>query len=221
MNTIWLKIAAAAVVVVIVIIVAGHFTSNKPGTPAPAEPPQKQKTFYDMADRDKQFNEAPKPVEEPAAQPAQEPAAQPAQEPTAPPAQPQPAPLPPPPTMARPAGVWFPSDITSPMTLYFKRMSEEDDIAAQQILPYATAGRSIGRLPIMQYGFMMKACRQIEERWPDSWYAFRAKQMMEEITQYSDRYAKQYNITPQELDISRFLKPRQGLEPRRVEPIRR
>jgi hypothetical protein len=100
-------------------------------------------------------------------------------------------------------------------------MSEEDDIAAQQILPYATAGRSIGRLPIMQYGLMNKACLQIEERWPNSWYCFRAKQMMEEITQYSDRYAGTYKITPQRLDISRFMKPRRGTEPRTVEPMRR
>ncbi len=216
MNTIWLKIAAVAVVVVIVIIVAGHFTSEKPQ--APSEPPQKQKTFYDMADRDKQFNEAPKPVEEPPAQPAQEPAPQPEPQP----AQQSPAQPPTPqPTIARPPGVVFPSDITSPTTLYFARMSEEDDLQAQQVFPYATAGRSMGRLPVMQYGLMMKACRLVEERWPDSWYSFRAKQMMEEITQYSDRYAKQYNITPKELDISRFMKPRQGMEPRRVEPIRR
>jgi hypothetical protein len=100
-------------------------------------------------------------------------------------------------------------------------MSEEDDLQAQQLLPYATAGRSIGRLPIMQYGLMMKACQQIEERWPDSWYCFRAKQMMEEITQYQDRYAAMYKITPQRLDISRFMKPRRGTEPRTVEPIRR
>jgi len=89
------------------------------------------------------------------------------------------------------------------------------------LLPYATAGRSIGRLPVVQYGLMNKACLQIEERWPDSWYAFRAKQMLEEITQYQDRYAQMYKITPQRLDISRFMKPRQGTEPRMVEPIGR
>ncbi len=210
MNTIWLKIAAVAVLVVIIIIVAGRFNSDKP---APSEP-EKQKTFYDMAERDKQFNEPPKPAEEPPAQPAQEPAPQPAPQPPA-------QQMPPVPTMARPAGVVFPSDLTGPTKLYFKPMSEEDDIAAQQILPVATAGRSIGRLPVMQYGLMMRAIEQIEQRWPESWYAFRAKQMMEEITTYSDRYAQNYKITPQRLDISRFLKPRQGTEPMTVEPIRR
>ena len=215
MNTIWLKIAAVAVAVVIAIIVVGRFRSDKPTPQAPSEPPAKQKTFYDMADRDKQFNEAPKPVEPPAAQPAPEPAPQPQ------PVQAQPPQPSPQPTMARPPGVVFPSDLKGPTTLYFMPMSEENDIQAQQLLPYATAGRSIGRLPIMQYGLMNKACLQIEERWPDSWYCFRAKQMMEEITQYSDRYAGTYKITPQRLDISRFMKPRRGTEPRTVEPMRR
>jgi len=117
-------------------------------------------------------------------------------------------------------GVVLPSSITQATTLYFKPLSEEDDIAAQQLLPYATAGRSIGRLPVVQYGLMMKAVEQIEQRWPDSWYCFRAKQMMEEIAQYSDRNAQTYKITPQRLDISKFLKPGQGTEPREVKPIR-
>ncbi len=219
MNTIWLKIAGVAVVAVIIIVVLGRFRTEKP-SPAP-EPParseqaDKPKTFYDMADRDKQFNEPPPPVEPPAeqAQPAQEPETQP---------EPQPAqPVEPPPQPSRPAGVVYPSDLKGPTTLYFVPMSEEDDIQAQQLLPYATAGRSIGRLPVMQYGLMNKACLQIEERWPDSWYAFRAKQMLEEITWHQDRYAMMYKITPQRLDISRFMKPRRGAEPRTVEPIRR
>jgi hypothetical protein len=217
MNSIWLKIAGAAVVAVVVIVVIGRFQADKPAATASA-PAEKPKTFYDMADRDKQFNEAPKPVAEPPAQPAPEPAA----------TQAAPAPAPAPPEeltpaqalQQRPPGIVYPSDLKGPTTLYFVPLSEEDDIAAQQILPYATAGRSIGRLPIMQYSLMMKAVEQIEQRWPDSWYCFRAKQMMEEITQYQDRYAQQYKITPQRLDISKFMKPRRGTEPRQVEPIR-
>ncbi len=205
MNTIWMKIAGVAVVLVVILIVASRFMSDKPAPQAGPEEPAGQRNFYDVADRDKQFQEEPKPVEEPAAaepQPAEQPAAQ---EPA-----PQPAPA------ASP--YILPSRITQPTTLYFKPMSEIDDIAAQQILPYATAGRSIGRLPMMQYGLMVKACRQIEERWPDSWYAFRAKQLLEEIY---ERYAANYKITEQELDISRFMKPRQGTEPRTVEPVQR
>jgi hypothetical protein len=216
MNTIWLKIAGVAVVAVIVIVVLGRFGGSK-SAPEPraqqteSKPAEKPKTFYDMADRDKQFGEAPKPAEPQAAEAPQPPPAQ-------PPA-PQPAP-PTPPTTAQLAatGIFLPSAITQPTTLFFKPLGEIDEIEAQRILPYATAGRSIGRLPVMQYGLMVKACRQILERWPDSWYAFRAKQMLEEI---SERYAQNYHITPQEMDISRYLKPREGTQPFNVEPLRR
>jgi hypothetical protein len=210
MSSIWVKIAGAAVVIVLVIVILGRFGGDKPAS----EPAAKDKTFYDMAERDKQFNEEPKAVSEPPAEPAQQPAA----EPQAPPEQPAQQTTPPAQEpVAQAPGVLLPSNITRPTTLHFKPLSEDDDIAAQQLLPYATAGRSIGRLPMVQYGLMVKACRQIEERWPDSWYAFRAKQMLEEI---SERYAANYKITPQELDISRFLRPRQGTEPRTVEPVR-
>jgi hypothetical protein len=216
MNTLWLKIAGVAIVVVVIIVVIGKFRSGGT-TPAPArqtqsEKAEKPKGFYDMADRDKQFLEKPKAAgeqkaeqpQEPVPEPQTQPAQQPAQAPT------QPA--------GRTARFIFPSDIIKPTTLYFKPLEEMDDIQAQELLPYATTGRSLGRLPFLQYGLMVKACRQIEQRWPDSWYAFRAKQMLEEI---SERYALNYKISKRELDISRFLKPRKDTEPRIVEPIRR
>ena len=202
MNTFWLKMAGVVVaVLVLIVLIKGFLPSG--GEPQPEE---KQKTFYDMADRDKQFLEEPKAVTEQPSEPATQ-----AQVPQQPPQ----ASTPP---TGRTPGVVLPSDIQVPTTLYFKPLEEVEDIQAQELLPYAAAGRSIGRLPVMQYGLMVKACRQIEQRWPDSWYAFRAKQMLEEI---ADRYAANYKITEQELDISRFTKPRQGTEPRIVEPIRR
>jgi len=214
MNSIWLKIAGVAVVAVVVIVVVGRFQSDKPApgssTPAESKQSEKPKTFYDMADRDKQFAQAPKPAEP---QPAEQ------QPPVATPPTPEP-PQPPVPTPPQPvaSGVVLPSSITQPTTLYFKPLGEEDDIAAQELLPWAAAGRSIGRLPMVRYSLMLKACRQAEERWPDSSYAFQAKRMLEEI---SDRYGATYKITPQELDISRFLKPRPGTQAVKVEPIRR
>jgi hypothetical protein len=186
-NSIWLKIAGVAVVVVVVIVVLGRLGGDKPAS----APPEEEKTFYDMAERDKQFQEEPKPAGEPAPGQTQQPAAQ-SQAPTEQPSAPQPT--------AQVPGVVLPSSITQPTTLYFKPLDEIDDIAAQELLPWAVAGRSIGRLPMVQYGLMVKACRQI----------------LEEITQYT----KNYKITPQELDISRFMKPRRGSEPRTVEPVR-
>jgi hypothetical protein len=184
MNTLWLKIAGVAVVVVIVIVIIGKFRSGGT-TPTPArqtqpEQAEKPKGFYDMAERDKQFLEEPKAVGEQKAEQPQEPIpqmqTQPAQQPAQAPTQP---------AEHAPRFI-FPSDIIKPTTLYFKPLEEIEDIQAQELLPWATTGRSLGRLPVLQYGLMVKACRQIEQRWPDSWYAFRAKQMLEEI---SERYA--------------------------------
>jgi hypothetical protein len=213
MNSIWMKIAGVAVVAIVVIVVVGRFTSDKPAstssTPAESKQAEGPKTFYDMADRDKQFAQAPKPAEaEPAAE-QQPPAVTPPQPPQ-PPAQASPQP---------PAdNVVLPSSITQRMNLYFKPLDEEEDIAAQELLPWVATGRSLGRLPMVQYGLMVKACRQAEERWPDSVYAFRAKQALEEIY---ERYAANYKITRQELDITRFLKSRPGTQAMPVDPIRR
>jgi hypothetical protein len=122
------------------------------------------------------------------------------------------------PAQATASNIVLPSAITQPTDLYFKPLSEEDDIAAQELLPWVATGRSLGRLPMVQYGLMVKACRQAEERWPDSIYAFRAKQALEEIY---ERYAANYKITQQELDITRFLKPRPGTQAIKVKPVQR
>lgn len=210
MNTIWLKIAAAAVVLVVVLAVISNLTSNDsaPTTEAPSQEADRPKTVYDSFERDKQFLEQAQPADEPVV--AQEPETEPQtvrevprQEPTPQPAQPQ-------------SQYLLPSSITQTTTLYFKPLDEIDDIAAQQLMPWVTTGRSLGRLPVLQYGAMVKTCREVLQRWPDSEYAFRAKQLLEEIF---ERYGEQYRITEQELDISRFMKPRQGTVAKKVEPV--
>jgi hypothetical protein len=213
MGSIWLKIAGIAVLAVVVLVVVGRFKSDKPDSSAPPASGQseKNKTFAQVAERDKQFATAPKPAED---QPVEQPA------PVATPPAPQP-PQPPAPAPAQPVagGVVLPSSITKTTTLYFKPLSEEEDIAAQQLLPWAQTSRSIGRLPMMSYGPMVRACRDILTRWPESAYAFRAKQMLEDIST-SSRVGG-FDIKPQEMDISRFLKPRQGTQAVKVEPVQR
>jgi len=208
MNTIWLKIAAGAVVLVVVLIVGSTFMSEEPA-PAPSQEDQPQ-TFYDKAERDKQFQEEPKAVEpEPAAQP---PAEQPEQASPSQPAQ-EAAQEP----VQQASGIVLPSSITRATKMYFKPMSEIEDIEAQRLLPVVTAARSIGRLPVTHFKLMVDGCRQILQKWPDSWYAFRAKQMLEEMP---ERFWRNYKVTEEELDISKFLTQRRGTEPRTVEPIR-
>lgn len=209
MNTIWMKIAAVAVVLVIALVVGSKFMSSDEPQSVPAEE-EESKTFYDMADRDKQLGEVPQP-DAPAdtdPEPDPEPAAQAAEPTPQPPVQN---------TAAAPTGVVFPSRITKTITLYFKPLEEIEDIEAQRILPMATVGRSIGRLPVTHFKLMVDGCRLILRKWPDSSYAFRAKQMLEEMP---ERFWRNYKVTEQELDISKFLTQRPGTLPHTVEPLR-
>ncbi len=84
-----------------------------------------------------------------------------------------------------------------------------DKIEAERFLSPAVTGRSLGRL---RTGFklMMDACRQVIEKWPDSWYAYRAKQM---IIDMPERYRERYKVTEEELDLSMFYKQRPGTKP--------
>jgi len=209
MNTVWVKIAGIAVVIVVVVVVLGRFRSSESGSdssPTASEQNDEPKTFYDMAERDKQLVEPMQPDQSEVADTQETTAATPATPPPAAQAADQP-----------PSGVVLPSSITKATTLHFKPLDEIEDIEAQRLMPVVGAGRSIGRLPITQYGLMVQGCRQVLQRWPDSSYAFQAKRMLEEI---AERYARNYKITPEEMDISRFLKPRQGTQPYTVEPIR-
>ena len=215
MNSIWLKIAGIAVIAVVVIVVIGRLQSDKPaaGPAAPTETrqPERTRTFADVAERDRQFATAPKPAESQPVEPPPPAAAPPAPQPAQPPAQ-----------TAPPAadGYVMPSSLVPGTKLYCKPLSEEDEIAAEQLLPWTATTRSIGRLPMMgTYGLTVRSCRDILSRWPDSKYAYRAKQILEDIST-SARSAGQ-NITRQEMDVSRFLKPRPGTEQIPADQIRR
>ena len=195
MNTFWLKVAAGIVGIVVIVVIIGMFTSNV----SPPEEPEK--TFYDQAREDKEkFLAEPKAVESPDQQQVPEqnqaieekaPAEEAATETK--PQQPAPKPAAPP----------------EPKTLYFKPLSEIDQIEAERLLNVAAPGRSLGRLRT-GYKLMMDTSRQIIKRWPDSWYAYRAKQM---IIDMPERYRERYKVTEDELDLSMFYKQRPGTKP--------
>jgi hypothetical protein len=195
MNTFWLKIAGIAVAVVVGIVVVSMFLPHGPQGVQEPKPPEK--TFYDQAEQDKKkFLAEPKPLEN---QQQQTPTPAPQQPPenkteAAPPA--QPAVTPPKPT--------------EPTVIYCKELSEIDDIEAQRLLNVAVPDRSIGRLPMTGFKLMVDCCRQILQKWPDSWYAYRATQLLADMP---ERYQKRYSITKEELDVSRFAVPRPGTKP--------
>jgi len=189
-NTFWLKIAGAAVGVVVVIVLISVFTGGGDQS-QPAEP---EKGFYDQVEKDKEkFLTAPQPVEPSKQEVTLEPNVPPAEKNIAEPVQPT-VPVPEPP---------------KPTTLYFKELSEIDDIEAQRLLNATVPGRSMGRLQI-GFKLMVDNCRRIIQKWPDSWYAYKAHLMLADIP---PRYQKRYSITEQEMDVSKFSKPRPGTKP--------
>jgi len=100
------------------------------------------------------------------------------------------------------------------VTLYFSELPEIEKIEAERLLHVAVPGRSIGRLPMTGYNLMVTNCRQIIQRWPDSWYAYRAKQMLGDMPR---RFWAPHHITEDEVDLSRFAEPRPGTQPFVVE----
>jgi hypothetical protein len=188
MNTFWLKIAALAVVVVVVIVLIGVFSSSERSRPAAEsanEPEIKPKTFYDQVEKDREkFLAEPQAAEEQVRE------------------QNQPA------DNQTPAGPV--RSAVKPAQLYFRPLSEIDEIEAARLLSVAVPGRSIGRLPGTGFKLMVDMCRQIISKWPDSWYAYRAKQMLIDMP---TRFRERYKITKEELDVSEFTKQRPGTEP--------
>ncbi len=192
MNTFWLKIAALAIAVVAGIIVIGSFTGGD------SEPKEPETTFYDKAEEDRQRFLA-----EPQGLQAKETESVAQQGPAAVESQ---AVVPVPPTPR-------PVEPPKPTIVYCKDLSEIDKIEAERLLNAAAPARSLGRLQI-GFNLMMQNCRQILRRWPDSWYAYRAKQM---IADMPERFRQRYKVTQDELDLSTFAEPRPGTRPFTVE----
>jgi Sec-independent protein translocase protein TatA len=203
MNTFWLKIAGVAIVVVVVIVLIGVLSSSERSRPAAesaGESGTKPKTFYDQVEKDRErFLVEPRPLEEIAEEPAKEPAEQPIKQQVQ--EQNQPAVSQTPPQPVQPP--------VKPTQLYFAPLSEIDKIEAERLLNVAVPGRSIGRLPMTGFKLMVDCCRQIIRRWPDSWYAYRAKQLLIDMP---ERFRQRYKITKEELDISEFTRQRPGTE---------
>jgi hypothetical protein len=197
MNTFWLKIAGVLIIVVVAIVIVGKFAGNRQST---SEESSQQKTFYDVAEHDKErFLTEPQP-----AQPPQQPQAEMPQAPQETEKVEQPVTKPAPSAAEGPPQQPQQSE---PVTLYFSELSEIDSVEAERLLNVAVPARSIGRLPMTGFKLMVDNCRRIIQKWPDSWYAYRAKQMLIDMP---PRYQERYKVTEEELDLSRFTKPRPG-----------
>ena len=193
MNTFWLKIMGLAVLAVGVIILISVFTSGTDSQPPELKEPQK--TFYDQAEEDKQrFLTAPQAQDSQSQIPTTE---------QAPPTENQTA-------AQRVQPVRKPPKPAQPTLLYFKELGEIDQIEASRLLNVAVPGRSIGRLPMTGSKLMVDSCRTIISRWPDSWFAYKAKVMLADLP---ERYQKRYKVTEEEKDVSMFAEQRPGTKP--------
>ncbi|MBN1795401.1 MAG: hypothetical protein JW804_01895 [Sedimentisphaerales bacterium] len=154
MDTFWLKIAGFVVVIIVVIIGVMMVMPAKE-----EKPPEPQKTFGDMVQKDKKIITA-----EPNAGDLTQQAAE---EQT--PAEPEKA--------------------AEPVTFYFTELTEAEKIGAENIFATVPSFKSIGRLPYMGYNTMVQACRQLMSRFPGSIYDYKARRALAQVPeQYWTRY---------------------------------
>ena len=195
MNTFWLKIMGLAVLAVAVIILISFFTSGTDSESPESEPEEPQKTFYDQAEEDKQkFLAEPQALDSQTQTPPTK---------QAPPIENQTA------AQAVPRAIESPKP-AQPTLVYFKELGEIDQIEASRLLNVAVPGRSIGRLPMTGFKLMVDSCRTIIRRWPDSQFAYKAKQLLADLP---IRYQKRYKVTEEEKDVSMFTEQRPGTKP--------
>ena len=80
----------------------------------------------------------------------------------------------------------------------YKELAPEEQVQAEKLFEMAMFERKRARLPGMNYGGMVRYCREIIKRFPGSSQAKLAKQMLAEVPQHKrDRY----NITDEELSF--------------------
>lgn len=96
------------------------------------------------------------------------------------------------------------------VTFYFIELSEIDQIEAERLMAVIPSGRSIGRLPMTGFNLMVDTCRQIMSRWPGSIYDYKARRALNDMPEH---YWDRYQISPQELDLAFFTKPRPDTKP--------
>ncbi|MHC4088658.1 MAG: hypothetical protein ACYSU3_09405 [Planctomycetota bacterium] len=185
MNTFWLKIAGGAIAVVALIILINVFSSSEP-----EPPPIDEKGFSDQVETDKKKFLARPELVEPTDQNEQTTQQTDPNQPVKTIIQ-----IPKPP---------------EPVTLYFVEISEIDQIEAERLLNVAVPARSIGRLPMTGFKLMVDNCRMTISRWPESWYAYRAKQMLADMP---ERFWSRYKVTREEVDVSMYTKPRKDTKP--------
>jgi len=200
MKTFWLKFASVAIGILIIIVLISMF---KPGDNQESTESEDANSppsdFYGQTEIDQEtYLTEPEPVENIEIEPVndievQNPPVEPVNDVE--------------PTEVQP--VVEPPKVTE-ITVYVKQLGELEKLEAERELQYAVPSRSIARLPGTSYGPMIESARRIISRWPDSWYAYQAMNLIDSIP---EGYKQQFNITEEETDTSMFMSPRAGTVP--------
>jgi len=98
-------------------------------------------------------------------------------------------------TPARP-----PQPVEPPDEPVYSEMTEADQVAAERIYQMAYNQYKIGRLPGTTFKKMVDYCRELFDRYPNSPQAAKARVLMRKIP---DRFKKIYNVTDEEMGLTR------------------
>ncbi len=172
MNTFWLKIAGAVVAVVVLIVAVKSFTSYE------SKPKHEPNTIRDMWDKDdKRLTADPVPKE----------------------TQNEPNLTTEANTTVATAKKGSENAVSpKPPKLEFRELSQIEKIEAERLFNVAITHRKMGRLQGIGLSTMVKACRQIIERFPGSEYEFKAKRMLGDMP---ERFRGRFKITKEEIDL--------------------
>jgi hypothetical protein len=188
MNTFWLKVVGVLAVVAAIGAVVMWIRTDIEKAQNP------ETTFGDMVEKDRKELLAEPNAKDIAVRPSQPEAIKaPEPEKTVQPAEPPP-----------------PTTTAEPVTFYFTKLDEAEEIEAEQLLSMIPTGRSIGRLPMTSYNLMVTTCRQIIGRFPGSIYDYKARRALGQIP---EQYRARHRITDEELDLTRFTQPRPNTTP--------
>jgi len=180
MSSFWIKMAVFAVIIIALVVLVKNFSD------APPKEKTGPQTIYETWQEDDKKHRSDPQIQTPATQQPKAPTTQ--QTKTAPTQQTQT-------TQTQPA-----QQPTEPVKRQFKELTETEKIEAERLFEVALSGLKMGRLPGPGYKLAVDNCRQIIKKFPGSVYDYKARRLLADIPQ---RYRKIYNITPDEIDLSK------------------
>ena len=180
MSNFWIKMAVFAVIIIALVVLVKNFSDSPP-----KEKTGPQTIYETWQEDDKKHRSDPK-IETPPTKQIQTSQKQKPQTPTTKQTQT---------TQTQPA-----QQPIETVKRQFRELTETENIEAERLFEVALSGRKMGRLPGPGYKLMVDNCRRIIQKFPGSVYDYKARRLLADIP---EKYRKIYNITPEEIDLSK------------------